>query len=139
MAPMITPSSTKTRRIAPSLAPSALRMAICLPFSVTMSSSVHTMQKLATAIAMQRIMKVARRSSCSALKRFLFISCQSRTRTPSSGGAPSGRFVDPASSPSAPSTAPRSSSTLSGSGTRTSICEILSSSPKKRCASSIRT
>ena len=53
MPPMMTPSSMKMRMIAPSLAPSALRMAISLPFSVTIRSSVQMMQKLATAIAMR--------------------------------------------------------------------------------------
>ena len=44
---------------APSDAPSALRMAISFPFSVTMRRRVQTMQKLATAIAMERMMNVA--------------------------------------------------------------------------------
>ena len=35
-------------------------MAISLPFSVTMSSSVQTMQKLATRIAIDRMMNVAK-------------------------------------------------------------------------------
>jgi hypothetical protein len=54
-------------------------MAISLPFSVTIKSSVQMMQKLATAMAMQRMTNVAIFSSLSALNRFLFIS-SSRAR-----------------------------------------------------------
>ena len=56
-------------------------MAISFAFSVIMRSSVQTMQKLATMIAIDRMRNVAIRSSFSALKRFLFISRQSRTRS----------------------------------------------------------
>ena len=56
-------------------------MAISLPFSVTIRSSVQTMQKLATMMASERMMNVAIFSSLSALKRFLLISSQSRTRS----------------------------------------------------------
>jgi hypothetical protein len=45
--------------MAPSLAPRAFKMAISLPFSVTIKSSVQMMQKLATAMAMERMMNVA--------------------------------------------------------------------------------
>ena len=55
-------------------------MAISLPFSVTIKSSVQMMQKLATMMAIDRMMNVAIFSSLSALNRFLFSSFQSRTR-----------------------------------------------------------
>ena len=45
--------------MAPSLAPMALRIAISLAFSVIMRSSVQMMQKLATMIAIDRMMNVA--------------------------------------------------------------------------------
>ena len=78
---MMTPSVTKVSSTTRSVAPSALRIAISLAFSAIIRSSVHTMQKLATMISMDRIKNVAMRSSLSALKRFLFISRQSRTRS----------------------------------------------------------
>ncbi len=59
MPPIITPSIMKMRRIARSLAPSAFMIAISLLFSVTIKSSVQMMQKLATRIASERMMKVA--------------------------------------------------------------------------------
>ncbi len=62
-----------------SLAPSALRMAISLLFSVTIKSNVQMMQKLATSVAIERMTNVATRSSLSALKRLRLSSFQSRT------------------------------------------------------------
>jgi hypothetical protein len=49
------------------------------------------MQKLATAMAIERMRKVAMRSSLSAENKFLFISFQSRRRSSGPSGAPSGR------------------------------------------------
>jgi hypothetical protein len=67
--------------MAPSVAPSALRIAISFDFSAIISKSVLTMQKLATMISIDRMRNVAILSSLSALKRYYFISRQSRTRS----------------------------------------------------------
>ena len=71
MPPMMTPSTMKVLRIAPSVAPRALRMAISFAFSAIIRSSVQTIEKLATMISIDRMRNVAILSSFSALNRFL--------------------------------------------------------------------
>ena len=133
MAPITTPSSMKMRMIAPSDEPRAFKTAISFPFSVTMRSSVQMMQKLATAMRIDKITNDAIFSSRSALKSVLFISIQSRLRSGARGGAASGRSRLIAAA-MAPSTAPLKSATFSGSGIRMSNSLILFSRLKNSCA-----
>lgn len=94
------------------------------------------MQKLATVIAMDRMMNVANFSSFNALKRFLFISFQSRTRRASAGD-----FVLLSASmrATAASSWGRTPASASGSEMRTSILLMRPAISKNSCAAGIST
>ncbi len=104
-------------------------IAISLLFSVTIKSSVQMMQKLATAMAMLRMMKVAIFSSLSAENRFLFSSFQSRIFMSSRASAVACRFTSASNSG-------RTAPTNSASSSFTSTAVVLPRRSRNSWASS---
>ena len=79
--PTLAPQSRKMRSTLPLVAPMVRSTAMSRPLSFTSMISEEMMLKAATMMISVRIRNITLRSTCTALKKLLLASCQSRMRT----------------------------------------------------------